>query len=301
VISGTIDTVSARAVEVGIERPAIVFVGPAASSQPQMRWFDRRPLFGQRVLVTRPWRQSAVLAGRLTTLGAEVIAAPTVAIEPLPDCAAVDRALGGLAGYDWLVLTSVNGVNAAAKRLRHLGLDARSLASVRIAAIGPATAARLRELFIEPDLVPEEFVAEALAESMGATDLKGKRCLLLRSDIARRTLCDLLIEAGADCDDICAYRTTRPDSLPEQAIRDLEAGTIHWATFTSSSSFSNFADLLGTGAAAILPRLKLASIGPITSKTIRSAGYEPTVEAKVYTVEGLADAIAGHLAEARAE
>ncbi|MHC4093765.1 MAG: bifunctional uroporphyrinogen-III C-methyltransferase/uroporphyrinogen-III synthase, partial [Planctomycetota bacterium] len=161
VTTGTIQTIAAQAKRAGVEQPAIAFIGSAAASQPQMRWFDRRPLFGQRILVTRPWHQSAVLAGRLTALGAEVIEAPTVAIEPLPDYDAVDEALRRLATYDWLVLTSANGVDALAERLRHLQMDARALASVRIAAIGPATAERLSKLFIEPDLIPEEFVAEA--------------------------------------------------------------------------------------------------------------------------------------------
>jgi uroporphyrinogen III methyltransferase/synthase len=204
----------------------------------------------------------------------------------------VDAALGRLDEYDWLILTSANGVDAVADRMRHLRLDARALAPARIAAIGPATAERLRRLFIEPDLVPGEFVAEALAQALGGTGLAGKRCLLLRSDIARRTLPEMLAEAGARCDDIAAYRTGRPNALPDDVNRAMQSGAIHWATFTSASTFANFVTLLGDRAASILPTLKLASIGPIASRAIRAAGYEPTVEARTYTVEGLAAAIA---------
>lgn len=292
VVTGTIDTIVAQASEAGIDRPAVVFCGRQAAAQDNLRWFDRRPLFGQRVLVTRPWHQSAALAGRLMALGANVVEAPTVTIEPPDDLAPVDEALRRLDTYDWLIVTSTNGVDALVERLRCLTLDARSLASVRIAAIGPATADRLRELFIEPDLMPEEYVAEALAEAMGATELAGRRCLLLRSDIARKALPEMLTQAGAVCDDIPAYRTATPDGLPAKIIRDLEAGAIQWATFTSSSTFNNFARLLGPRSDTILPKLRLASIGPITTKSIRDAGHEPTVQAKTYTTEGLAQAIA---------
>ena len=147
-------------------------------------------------------------------------------------------------------------------------------------------------MFVEPDLVPEEFVAEALADALGTTDLAGKSCLLFRSDIARETLPEMLAAAGASCDDIPVYRTTKPDALPDHVLREVQSGAIHWATFTSSSTFANFVTLLGDQAASVLPSLKLASIGPITSRTIRAAGYQPAVEARTYTVEGLADAIA---------
>ncbi|HUU85155.1 MAG TPA: uroporphyrinogen-III synthase [Phycisphaerae bacterium] len=292
VLSGTLDTIAAQAADAGVTSPALFFFGPRATVRPELNWFERRPLFGQRILVTRPWHQSAVLAGRLSALGADVIEAPTVTIEPPCDHGPMDDALGRLPDYHWLILTSANGADALADRMRHLGLDARALAAVRIAAIGPATADRLRTLFVEPDLVPDEFVAESLAQALGTTDLTGKRCLLLRSDIARKTLPEMLDAAGARCDDIPAYRTTIPDKLPDEIIRDLAAGAIQWATFTSSSTFANFVTLLGDRAPTVLPTLKLASIGPITSGTIRSAGYEPTVEAQTYTVEGLADAIA---------
>ena len=296
ITTGTIDSITSQDISPGIEKPAVVFFGPQAAARDELRWFDRRPLAGQRVLVTRPWHQSAVLAGRLAVLGAEVIEAPTVAIEDLTDYTAVDNALRRLADYDWLIVTSANGVDALARRLQHLRLDARALAGLRIAAIGPATGDRLRNLFIEPDLIPEEFVAESLAQAAGATGLQGKRCLLLRSDIARQALPDLLAEAGATCDDIPIYRTTMPAVLPGAVIDDLRAQTVQWATFTSSSTFSNFTKLLGDEASAILRSLKLASIGPITSRTIRTAGWEPAVEAATYTVEGLAAAIAQHAA-----
>ena len=295
IISGTLDTIAARAAEAGVSPPAVVFFGAHAAAQPKLRWFDRRPLSGQRVLVTRAWHQSAALIGRLNTRGAEVVEAPTVIIEPLGDYSSVDDALNRLGDYDWVILTSANGVDAMADRMQHLGLDARALAAVRIAAVGSVTADRLERLFITADLVPEVFVAEALAEAMGRTGLAGKRCLLLRSHIARKTLPDMLTAAGARCDDTSVYRTVKPDALPDQVIRDLGAGRLQWATFTSASAFVNFIELLGDRSTSILPTLKLASIGPIASKAMRLAGYEPTVEARTHTVEGLAEAVAEYV------
>jgi uroporphyrinogen III methyltransferase/synthase len=292
VISATLDTIAVRAAEAGVGPPAVVFVGNHAAARPELRWFDRRPLSGHRVLVTRSWHQSAAMVGRLNALGAEVVEAPTVIIEPLGDYSAVDGALKRLGDYDWLVLTSANGVDAMADRMRQLGRDARALAAVRIAAVGRVTADRLERLFITADLVPDVFVAEALAEAMGRTGLAGKRCLLLRSHIARKTLPDMLTAAGARCDDLPVYRTVKPDGLPDQILRDLEAGRLDWATFASASAFVNLIELLGDRSTSILPTLRLASIGPIVSKAMRLAGYEPTVEARTHTVEGLVEAIA---------
>lgn len=250
-----------------------------------------RPLAGLSVLVTRPRRQSAALSARLTAAGAEVIDAPTVVIAPPHDWSLVDAAMRDLRAYDWLIVTSANGVAALAARMRRLGLDARDLAGVKIAAIGPATAQALRRRFLRADVMPAEYVAEALAEGLRPFDMVGRRCLLLRSDLARKALPDALTAWGAICDDIAVYRAERASQLPAEASHRLLNGRMDWVTFTSSSTFVNLVSLLGPQADSVLRDVRIASIGPITSAAIRAAGYAPAVEASEYTTVGLVDAM----------
>ncbi|HEY3242241.1 MAG TPA: uroporphyrinogen-III synthase, partial [Phycisphaerae bacterium] len=206
------------------------------------------------------------MAERLRALGAVVVEAPTVTLEPPDDWQPVDAALRGIARYQWLVITSANGVTATYQRMLELGMDARALAHLRIAAIGPATAAELRRSFLNPDVVPDEYVAEALADALKPFGLRGQRCLLLRSNLARPALREALVAAGAEYDDIPIYRTGRPAKLPDAARQMLLAGQIDWATFTSSSTFVNLIALLGADAQRALHGVRIASIGPITSK-----------------------------------
>ena len=249
------------------------------------------PLRGQVIVTTRAKRQSESMTALLTALGAEVIEAPAVAVKPVADLSRVDQALRNLNDYDWLVLTSVNGVEALADRMRELGLDLAPLRGLKLAAIGPATADSLRLLGLEPLVVPEKFVAESLADALGQRFREGERFLMLRSDIARAALRDALRGMGAVCDDIPIYQTALPDPLPDDVLHQLRGGGLHWITFTSSSTFRNLRKLLGADADRVLRSVKLASIGPITSQTLREAGFEPAVEAREYTVEGLVRAI----------
>lgn len=250
-----------------------------------------KPLAGQVVVITRARRQAGATASLLQALGAQVLEAPAVLVRPVKDLPRVDEALHHLADYDWLVFTSVNGVDAAANRMRELGLHITLLQRLKMAAIGPATADRMRELALEPQVVPEEFVAESLAEALGHENLTGERILLLRSDIARSALPDALRVMGAEVDDIAAYETAVPDGLPDEAAQVLREGRAQWITFTSASTFRNFQVLLGAEADRVLRSARLASIGPITSQAMREAGYEPTVEAAEYTAEGLVRAM----------
>jgi uroporphyrinogen III methyltransferase / synthase len=289
---GTVSTLADLAEKAGFQPPAMTIVGQVVGLRDTLNWFERRPLFGRRIVVTRTRQQASELAGRLTDLGADVVEAPTIAIEPPETWDATDQALQRLNQYDWLVLTSVNGVDAMVARMRACRLDARALAGLRVAAIGSATADRLRRVFIEPEIVPDEFVAEALAESLiKLGDLRGKRILLLRADIARPALRKALVEAGAVCDDVAIYRTLSARDLPAEVREGIADGSIGWVTFTSSSTFTNFFALLDGPAREALRKVRLASIGPITSQTIREAGYEPAVEADVHTIDGLVEAL----------
>jgi len=293
-VVGTVSDLARRAEEAGIEPPAMTVIGRVVGLRSTLSWFEHRPLFGQRIMVTRTRQQASELSGRLSALGAQVIEVPTICIAPPEDYRVVDESLANLKRYDWLVLTSVNGVEAMVERMRAMGLDGRALSGVNVAAIGPSTADRLRRYFIEPQVVPEDFVAEALARHiLQWGDIRGKRVLMLRADIARPVLRQVLTQAGAVCDDVAVYRTLPVEELPADVREDLQAGRIDWVTFSSSSTFGNLLAVLDDGGRKALHGVRLASIGPITSKAIREAGYEPAVEAKVYTIAGLVEAIRG--------
>jgi uroporphyrinogen III methyltransferase/synthase len=291
-VAGTVADIADRAAAAEIRPPALTIIGRVVGLRERLNWYECRPLFGQTVVVTRTRQQASVLSARLGDLGAMVYEAPTIELVAPEDPEAVDAALARLGTYDWLVLTSVNGVDAMVQRLGALTLDARALGSVRLAAIGSATADRLREYFLDPEVVPDKFVAESLAAALAEYDLAAKRVLMLRADIARPALREALARCGATCDDIPIYRTARPASLPADIVERLNTRAVDWITFTSSSTFSNFLELYGADALrTIADRTRLASIGPIASKTIRDAGFTPAVEASEHTIPGLVEAI----------
>jgi uroporphyrinogen III methyltransferase/synthase len=235
------------------------------------------------------------MASLLHSLGADVIEAPSVEIRPVADLSPVDHALQNVTDYDWLVLTSVNGVEATINRMQELGINVTILHNLKLAAIGPATADRLRDFSLEAQVMPDEFVAESLADAIGTEEIQGQRFLMLRSNIARSMLPEVLTEMGAICDDVPAYQTAAPDALPPETLEALRTTRIDWITFTSSSTFRNFRILLGDDADRVLTSAKLASIGPVTSNTMRNAGFDPTIEAPEHTIEGLVTAIRDHV------
>ncbi len=252
-----------------------------------------RPLEGLVVAVTRAADQSAGLTDLLCAEGASVIEAPTIEIGPVDDYSAVDEALRQARGYDWLVLTSTNGVAAMFERLGFLGLGREALAGPRVAAIGSGTTAALVAFGVQPDLVPQEAVGEALAESMIRAGVAGRRVLLLRSEIARGDLVDALNRAGATCHDLAIYRTSCPQGLPEAFLRRFDDGAIDWLTLTSPSSLTNLLCLLGRERSERLRGVRLASIGPVTTRAIREAGFEAAAAAEPHDVGGLVAAIVG--------
>jgi uroporphyrinogen III methyltransferase/synthase len=274
----------------------VTIVGSVAELREQLHWFEDRPLFGQRVLVTRTRQQASALSTRLRALGAEAIELPTIHIAPPGDWAPLDTAITALNSYDWIVFTSVNGVGNFWERLDHAGLDARALQGVRLAAIGPATAAELQARGLRADYLPGEYVAEAVAA--GLDDVRGLRVLLPRADIARPALADLLRQGGADVVEVTAYRTLRPDTVPGE-LRDLLAG-ITIATFSSSSTVRNLA-AMARDAGLDLPRAlahaTIACIGPITAGTARELGLPVHTVAAEYTIDGLVEALIQHACE----
>jgi uroporphyrinogen III methyltransferase/synthase len=293
-VTGTISTLPQRVAEARLQAPALTIVGKVVELRQTFNWFETRPLFGQTIVVTRTRQQASDLSAKLADLGADVIEAPTIELAPPADWSQVDQALKSIGDYDWVIFTSQNGVSYARQRLVELGLDARAFGKTKVAAIGDATARAIRqELFLSVDLCPESFVAEALADALLAEGVvKGGRFLLLRADIARPILREKLQAGGAvRVDDIAIYQTRTAAALPPVVIEGLACGDIHWITFTSSSTARNFVALLGPDYRAKLADVKLASIGPITSATMRELGLPPTIEAEQFNIEGLADAI----------
>ena len=271
--------------------PSTIVVGDVAAHD--LAWFENRPLFGRRVVVTRARDQASELVTRLAALGAATVEVPTIAIAEPDDggaalAAAVDRLAAG--AYDWLVLTSPNGARRLLAALAAAGRDARALGGTRLAAIGPGTAAVLAGARLVPDLVPPRFVAESLLESFPSsepTDATGTgRVLLARAAVARDVLPDGLAERGWAVDVVDAYRT-EPVPLDEAGAKALSEAEI--VTFTSSSTVTNFLAAVGGDAAAVPP--VVAAIGPITARTAREHGLTVDVEAEVHTLDGLVEAL----------
>ncbi|UCD28618.1 MAG: uroporphyrinogen-III C-methyltransferase [Planctomycetota bacterium] len=290
-IVGTVGDIHDRVADEDIGPRAIFLIGQVVHLRESIEWFEQRPLHGQTIAVTRSRDQSASLSGPLLAAGAEVIEAPTLAIIEPENYQDVDQALNNLSQYDWLVMTSSNGVEALYKRLEFLGLDGRALAGIKIAAVGWATAAKLADKGIRADLVPAEAVAESLVQELISQNVEGKGVLMLRADIARQYLPKALLQAGADCDDLTIYRTACPTTLPDLFLELYDKDRIDWITLTSPSSFVNLLTLLGKNRVESLGSIKLASIGPVTTRAIRDAGYIETVEADPHDVQGLVAAI----------
>jgi uroporphyrinogen III methyltransferase/synthase len=250
------------------------------------------PLAGRTILVTRPRRQSRPLADALRRLGATVVEAPAIEIEPPSDFRPLDEAIGRIATYDWVVFTSANGVEAFFDRLSEV--RPRALSSCpKLAAIGPATAESLRERGFGADVVPGKYVAEEVFRAIADRgELAGRRFLLPRADIAREALPELLRAAGAIVDVVVAYRTLRNDEEMRRASVLVERGEVDMVTFTSASTARSF--FAGVDPRSLENRARAASIGPITSNALRELGVTPAVEAERFTTEGLVEAILRH-------
>ncbi|MEZ5400239.1 MAG: uroporphyrinogen-III C-methyltransferase [Bryobacteraceae bacterium] len=264
-----------------LKPPATVFIGSVVSLRGKLNWFEKLPLFGQRIVVTRAAAQASEFAERLARLGADVIEYPSIEIHPAPDYADLDAAIARLETYAWLIFTSVNGVRFFLQRLAQSTRDLRAIRG-RICAIGPATAAALADAHLKIDLMPKEYVAESVLEAFAAHHLAGARILLPRAAVARDLIPVELANRGADVDVVEAYRTLRPEAPP------LHTGRIHWLTFTSSSTARNFFAMAPPESWA---GARIASIGPVTSATIREHGCTVHAEADPHTIPGLLDAL----------
>lgn len=294
-VTGTVATIAARAEARGLQPPAIAVVGQVVRLRDTLAWFERKPLFGRCLVVTRPRAQAAGFVGALTDLGADVLCCPTIEIVPPASWAPLDAAIDRLAAYDWLVLTSVNGVAMFFERLRERRCDVRVLHRARIAAVGSETAAAIAARGLQVEVVPAEFRAEAVAAAMTAAGVAGARVLLPRAAVAREILPAMLRQAGATVDEVPAYETVAPRADLGELRDRLARRAVDLVTFTSSSTVRNFVALLGADAPALLAGLRAACIGPITADTARAAGLAVVVQPATYTVAAFTEAIVEHL------
>jgi len=238
----------------------------------------KKPLFGKRILVTRAWEQTGETSGLLKDLGAEVVAIPTIEFAPPTSLKALDRAIDRLFVYDWAIFTSANAVHFFMDRFAKKGKDMSDLAGIKLCAIGPKTARTLSNYELRVDVVPQEYIAEAVVEAMGRKKLRGKRILLPRSKKAREVIPKELRSQGARVDVVGVYRTMAPKKGGDRIRRLLQEKKIHAITFTSSSTVKNFVGMVGRKKLhSLIKGVVLASIGPVTAETMRECGLAPHI------------------------
>ncbi len=290
VIEGTLADIASKAS--ALSAPAITVIGEVVDLRKSLNWFEHLPLFGKRIAITRTREQASVLREELAALGAEVTEIPTIAIRPPDSWEPLDSAIRRLEEFHYLLVTSANGVNHFLARLEAAGRDSRALKGLTIGAIGPATAAEFARAGVKVDLLPKDYVAEGLLAALGERDLRGKAFLIPRARVARDVVPRALEERGARVEVVEAYQTVLPD-LSQQELARLLTPPPDAITFTSSSTAANFAKLVGEERVVEMLRgAVVASIGPITSATLRKLGVNVSVEAQEATMAGLARAIA---------
>jgi uroporphyrinogen III methyltransferase / synthase len=291
-VTGTLDNIAQRVEEAGLKAPAIIVVGEVVGLREKLQWFESRPLLGKRIVVTRAREQASDLVKRLSELGAECLEHPTIRVVAPDDAHPLTAAIENLKAYDWIVFTSVNGVNFFFERLFGLGRDVRALSRLKTASIGPVTAERLFDHGLTSDIIPDNYRAEAVVEAFRNEDLQGKKVLLPRAAGARPVLPVELRKLGALVDEVTTYLTEKVDRSADQLIEQLAAKTVDLITFTSSSTVKNFKALLpAENFKDLIAGVTVASIGPITTETAVELGFKVHITAESYTIPGLCAAI----------
>jgi uroporphyrinogen III methyltransferase / synthase len=291
---GTLEDIVEKAEERKFRPPAVIVVGEVVRLREKLAWFEQKPLFGKRILVTRAREQSQSLSEKIHELGGESLEFPVIKITRPKRQDFLDQSLRRLHEYDWIIFTSVNGVKFFFSRLRELKIDIRQMAKAKIAAIGPKTAEALWEKGLLVDVIPEEYQAEGLIESLRHHVKAGDKILLPRANIARKILAVKLAEMGCEVTDADAYDTETETGNAGEIVQGLREGTIHVITFTSSSTVRNFVRSLQTVEADVTSLLKgvqIVCIGPITAQTAKESGLKVDSIAKEYTIEGLVEAL----------
>jgi len=290
-ITGTLGTIGALAVD--FKPPALTIIGDVVRQRETLNWFEKRPLFGQRIAVTRSREQASGLVQRLGELGADVLEIPTISIKPPKKIGPIREAAKSIGVYDWLVFTSPNGVDAFFREFFEIHGDLRDLGGLRIAVIGAATAERIQELHLQVDLQPADFTTEALLEEFRkSVSCENLKFLLPRADLADERLARGLEALGGIVDNLDAYQTVpEKEDRTGHRTRLLSEGA-DFVTFTSSSTVTNFCELVDVNTLRKqFPKMRFASIGPMTTQTAVARGVEIAAEANVHTIDGLVDTI----------
>ena len=292
-VVGTLDDIVDKAAAARMEPPTVIVVGEVVRLRAQLNWFERRPLFGKRVLVTRPKPQAPEFSSLIAASGGEAVECPTIEIVPPEDWAPLDRALEQLSTYNWLIFTSVNGIAPFMNRLLESQRDVRALAGLTICCIGPRTAEALAVYGLRADVIPEQFQAEGMLEALAARQMRGARILISRALVARDILPDQLRIQGAEVNVVPVYRTIPPAVETDRLIEQFRARAIDVISFTSSSTVRNFVKLFSTAdeMLRLVGETTVACIGPITAATAREAGLTVKIMAAQNTIPALADAI----------
>jgi len=293
-ISGNLENIAERVETAGLRPPAIIVVGDVVRLRDELNWFETQPLFGKRIVVTRAREQASGFLKKLSALGAECIQFPTIEIVPPDSWEPLDTAILNLASYQWLLFTSVNGVKYFLQRLHFLKKDVRDLKGIRIGAIGPKTAEQWHQWGIIPDLVPDEYRAEAVVASFKKWDTEGVRILIPRAAKAREVLPEQLRKMGARVEVVDAYKTISPQKNTAEIQEMLEKGSIDMVTFTSSSTVTNFVEMFNSRedlAHKWMKQVSVACIGPITADTAGEQGFSVDLMPADYTIEALTSAI----------
>jgi len=297
-VEGTLETITEVVREAGIKPPALIVVGEVVSLRKTIDWYEKRPLFGKHIVVTRTREQASELVAMLEEDGADCLEYSTINIEPVEDYSVLDLELAAIGSCDWLLFTSLNAVTYFFRRLQERGLDSRSLAGPKIAVVGRATGEELRKYGISVDLVPEKFTGEGLAEALVGEGMTGKKVLLPRALVARDVLPQTLQKAGAEVIVAPVYRNVAPEGRKDQLRQELEDKKIDMVTFTSSSTVTNFLTMVDAASPEELQQLMvgvdIAAIGPITSKTVEDSGLQVTVQPERYTIPDMVNAIVDH-------
>jgi uroporphyrinogen III methyltransferase / synthase len=291
-IVGTLETIAQQVLQES--SPAVIVIGPVVRHREKFRWFDRRPLFGRRILVTRAAEQATEFGLALQSLGAEVLEMPALVVTPPASWEALDRAIAEIRSYQWLILTSANGVMAFFERLKFHSLDLRALADVRVAVVGPKTTKVAAEFGLLPDFMPNSYVADALlAEFPDREKLSDMRILFVRVESGgREVITQQLSDWGAQVDEVAGYATQCPTAAAPDCLAALHAGQIDCVTFASSKTVKNFVQLVASpDFSDLFSKIKIASIGPQTSKTCMEYFGRVDAEATEYTLEGLQSVI----------
>ena len=291
-VSGTLANIVDRVERAGFKAPAIIVVGEVVRLRDRLQWFEKRPLFGRRIVVTRSRDQASDLVKTLSDLGAECLEFPTIRTVPPDDVAPLDRAIADLPAFDWIVFTSVNGVRCFFERLFASGKDVRAISHLRTAAIGPATAERLRSFGLNSDIIPDHYRAEAIISAFRKENINSKNILLPRAQEARQILPEELMAMGANVREVAAYKTESPSGDFHILVERLAAKSVDLITFTSSSTVKNFRAMLPTSQSDELTgAVPAACIGPVTAETARKLGFDVRIVADTYTIPELCEAV----------